>query len=251
MMPSEPLPPLPPLAAYIFTALAFLFFLALCFALQRKLSTKSKRYPGLLLPAFLFLGSLLRFYTLYIKGEVYEGILSLIIPNLATFYFIKVYMEERRKSKMEIEDIRFITLDSDEDLHSLFIKGGLEVGNEPIPSKFMRVLAFKEEEDYLAGASLGKRGEYLVVDSITVDERLRGRGIGQKLMKELLFDLPYEKDLYLMAKAPDFFKKLGFELIPMEECPPVFGCLNCDRLGVNCFPKPMILRRGKNLTIQD
>lgn len=246
----KPLPPLPPLAAYLFSALALLFFLVLSFTLQRKLSKKKKKYPGLLLPIFLFLASLLRFYTLYKMGELYQGFVNLIIPNLASVYFIKVYREERRKAKMKSEDMEFITLDSDKDLHSLFIRGGLEVGNEPIPSKFIRILALKEE-DYLAGASLGIRGEYLVVDSIAVDERLRGRGIGKKLMKELLFDLPYDKDLYLMAKAPGFFKSLGFEDLPLEQCPPVFGCLNCEKLGVDCFPQAMILRRGNKLNFED
>jgi amino-acid N-acetyltransferase len=148
---------------------------------------------------------------------------------------------------MKTDGNEFITLHSDKDLHPLFIREGLEVGNEPVSSRFIRILAYKKE-DYLAGASLGRRGEYLIVDSIAVDASLHGQGIGKRLMKELLHDLPYDEDLYLMAKAPGFFKKLGFEDLAIEQCPPVFGCLDCEKQGVTCFPQAMVLRRGRKLS---
>lgn len=152
---------------------------------------------------------------------------------------------------MKTKGIEFAPVKTHKDLHPLYKEEGLEIGNEPVETRFVRSLGYKKgrgkKGKYLAGASLGKRGDYLILDSIAVDKKLQGQGIGERLMNELLHDLPYGEDLYLIAKAHDFFEKLGFEDIPIEECPPVFGCLNCDRLDVDCFPKPMVLRKGKTL----
>lgn len=129
----------------------------------------------------------------------------------------------------------------------LFTKEGLEVGNEPVKSNFLKILVYEKEGTVLAAAALARRGESLVLDGIAVDRSLHGKGIGRKILEELLVDLPFDEDLYLVAKEPDFFHRLGFSFIEMKDLPPIFGCNNCDREGVECFPKAMVLPKGSKL----
>lgn len=138
-------------------------------------------------------------------------------------------------------EIRLVELEDDGPLHPLFLKEGIELGNEPVASDFIRILALKKGEVYLAGAGLARRGDYLIIDAIAVDKSFQGQGLGRKLMEELLSSPPTE-DLYLVAQVPEFFRKFGFEELTMEDCPKVFGCSHCDRQGVDCFPLCMVLR---------
>lgn len=242
-MPVEMLPPLPEKLGYIFSGLVLLFFLGLIVLNQRQLSGKRKKLPALLLPIFLLIISLVRFTSLYKRGEIYGALVNFIIPALIALYLLRIHLEEGRKKKT----IGFISLEGDKELHPLFIKEGIEIGNEPLASDFIKILAYKKDGDYLAGASLGRRGQYLVVDAIAVDSSLQGRGIGRALMEELLDQLPLEEDIFLMAQQPGFFRKLGFEDIALEDCPPVFGCSHCERAGVDCFPQAMVLKKGTSL----
>lgn len=139
-------------------------------------------------------------------------------------------------------EIRLIELEDTSSLESLFLQEGIELGNEPVASIFIKVLALKKGEKLLAGGALARRADYLVVDAIAVDSHYQGQGLGRWLMEELL-SLPREEDLYLVAQEPDFFRKFGFEELTMEACPKVFGCTGCDRWGQDCFPLCMVLRR--------
>ncbi|NLY73283.1 MAG: GNAT family N-acetyltransferase [Tissierellia bacterium] len=143
-------------------------------------------------------------------------------------------------------ELRLVELEDDSPLHSLYLKEGIELGNEPVLSDFIKVYALKRGEDYLAGAGLARRGGYLIIDAIAVDRDYQGQGLGRKLMKELL-NYPREEDLYLVAQVPEFFRKFGFEGLDMGKCPKVFGCSHCDRQGVDCFPLCMVLRKNASM----
>ena len=234
------LPPLPEKLAYIFSGLLLVFFLGLIVLNQRQLSGKRKKLPGLMLPVFILLLAVLRFTSLYKRGDIYGAFVNFALPALIALYLIKVHLDERRGAMKR----SFLRLEDDRPLHPLFLKEGIEIGNEPIASDFIKVLGYEVDGVYLAGASLGRRGDYLVVDAIAVDSSLQGQGIGRELMKELLQELPFDEDLYLMAQQPGFFKKLGFKEMDFDEAPRVFGCSDCERAGVDCFPKAMVLKEG-------
>ena len=45
--------------------------------------------------------------------------------------------------------------------------------------------------------------------------------------------------MYLVARAPEFFRKNGFVTIPREEAPNFFECLTCPQYGKTCHPEVM------------
>lgn len=99
-------------------------------------------------------------------------------------------------------------------------------------------------EDYLAaGCILAMReGEY-IIDGIAVDTPLRKTGIGKIMMDKAVEEVKNRggERIYLVAKAPDFFKKLGFVTIPPETAPNFFECGQCPQFKKTCFPEVMKL----------
>jgi N-acetylglutamate synthase-like GNAT family acetyltransferase len=49
------------------------------------------------------------------------------------------------------------------------------------------------------------------------------------------------KRIYLVARAPGFFRKSGFATIPRDSAPMFFECLTCPQYGVDCHPEVMLM----------
>lgn len=130
-----------------------------------------------------------------------------------------------------------------------FIENGLEFTEEDaeeVPTDIVKcweVTADDGGEQRLIGAFvLAKReGEY-INDGIAVDPEFRDANLGTELLKlglEETARLGGER-LYLVARAPGFFRKNGFETIPREDAPNFFECLTCPQYGVSCKPEVMV-----------
>ena len=99
------------------------------------------------------------------------------------------------------------------------------------------------DENHLVGAAvLAKRdGEY-IIDGIAVENVYRNLQIGEILLNKVTEVVKEEYDgreLYLVARAPGFFKKHGFETIDPENAPNFFECRTCDQYMKNCHPEVM------------
>ena len=95
----------------------------------------------------------------------------------------------------------------------------------------------------MAGCALAKRqGEY-IIDGIAVDKVLRKTGMGRILVNKVISEVKKlgGKRIYLVARAPGFFRKLGFEAIDPSEAPNFFECKQCPQYGVSCHPEVMKL----------
>lgn len=95
----------------------------------------------------------------------------------------------------------------------------------------------------IGGFVLAKRQGEFIVDGIAVDPAYRGAKIGKALL-----DLGISETLsrggsriFLVARAPGFFRKSGFVTVPREEAPNFFECLTCPQYGVDCHPEVMRL----------
>jgi N-acetylglutamate synthase-like GNAT family acetyltransferase len=98
----------------------------------------------------------------------------------------------------------------------------------------------------LAGVvSLDEDAGLPVVGWIAVDERYRGRRLGERLL------LTVEREarrrgvvtLWATARAPGFFLSMGYELAPGEEQDQLLaGCRDCPQHGTSCRPRAVCKR---------
>ena len=126
-----------------------------------------------------------------------------------------------------------------------FIENELEFTEEDaeeVPTDLVKCWQITDGGGRLVGAFVLARreGEY-ICDGIAIEEQLRGTGLGSELL-----DLGIEETarrgggrMYLVARAPEFFRKNGFVTVPREEAPNFFECLTCPQYGISCHPEVM------------
>lgn len=87
-----------------------------------------------------------------------------------------------------------------------------------------------------------RQGEF-IVDGIAVDPEYRKEKLGKALLDLGIAETRKRggKRIFLVARAPGFFRKSGFVTVPREEAPNFFECLTCPQYGVDCHPEVMRL----------
>ncbi len=130
-----------------------------------------------------------------------------------------------------------------------FIENELEFTEkdaEEVPTDIVKCWEVTADEDggqRLIGAFvLAKREGEFICDGIAVDSAFRGTDIGTKLMNIGLRATERfgGKRMYLVARAPEFFRKHGFKTVAREDAPNFFECLTCPQYGANCKPEVMV-----------
>ncbi|HHY13200.1 MAG TPA: GNAT family N-acetyltransferase [Thermoanaerobacterales bacterium] len=133
-------------------------------------------------------------------------------------------------------------------LEKLYIKHGIEVGNEPVRTENIKnwkvIVEQNGKEIVIGGITLGRRDIHYVVNGISIEPEYRKMKIGTDILDRLVKYVEEigVRELWLIAKAPGFFGKYGFEEKKMEESPQIFGCFNCDLYQKTCHPKAMVFR---------
>lgn len=132
-----------------------------------------------------------------------------------------------------------------EKLVPFFIENELEFTEEDaeeVPTDLVKCWEIVDADGRLVGGFVLalREGEY-ICDGIAIEEQLRGTGLGSELL-----DLGIEETakrggerMYLVARAPEFFRKNGFITVPREEAPNFFECLTCPQYGISCHPEVM------------
>lgn len=126
------------------------------------------------------------------------------------------------------------------------IENGLEFSEEaPVPANLVKCWQITDEDDEkLIGALVLARheGEF-IVDGIAIAAEYRRFQLGKTLL-----DYSIEETLkqgghrmFLVAKAPEFFRKQGFVTVPKEDAPDFVECLTCPQYGISCHPEVMRL----------
>lgn len=146
--------------------------------------------------------------------------------------------------------LRFMMKETDdfEALVLFFIENGLEYSEGEKASddllKCWKLVHGDESDEHLVGAvTLSKReGEY-IIDAVAVSKLFRKFKMGKILMEKAIKEVLERggKRIYIVAKVPEFFKKLGFEIIKREESPDFSECFHCDQFGNGCNPEVMKL----------
>ena len=130
-------------------------------------------------------------------------------------------------------------------LDSFFIENDLEYSEEhPVDTERIKMWEAVDEKGKLVGGLVLaiRQGEY-IIDGIAVDEKVRGMNVGAKLLALAVSESEKRgaKRIYLVAKAPEFFRHYGFVTVAREDAPEFFECLNCPQCGVSCHPEVMCL----------
>lgn len=154
-------------------------------------------------------------------------------------------MEQKNLAEM---DLIMSIADEDEyqQLMVFFKENHLEVdAEEAVPTDVIRTWKITPiGSDQLVGAiALSQRqGEY-IIDGIAVDEAYRKTNIGKTLLDEAISVVKQRggQRIYLVARAPGFFRKSGFATIPRDAAPMFFECLTCPQYGVDCHPEVMLM----------
>lgn len=133
-----------------------------------------------------------------------------------------------------------------EKLVPFFIENKLEFSDEdPVPTDLVKCWEIiKAPDELIGGFVLAKRQNEFIVDGIAIAEEYRSLKLGKELLYRGIEEVLKlgGRRIYLVARAPEFFRKHGFVTVPREEAPQFFECLTCPQYGTECHPEVMILQ---------
>ena len=132
-----------------------------------------------------------------------------------------------------------------EKLVPYFIENELEFTEEDaeeVPTDVVKCWQITDADGRLVGGFVLalREGEY-ICDGIAIDNSLRGTGLGSELLKLGLEETVKRggERMFLVARAPEFFRRNGFVTVPRQEAPNFFECLTCPQYGISCHPEVM------------
>lgn len=126
-----------------------------------------------------------------------------------------------------------------------FIENELEFTDEDaeeVPTDLVKCWEITDADGGLIGGFvLAKREGEFICDGIAVDSKWRKSNLGRELLELGLEEAVKEggERMYLVARAPEFFRRNGFVTVPREEAPNFFECLTCPQYGKTCHPEVM------------
>lgn len=130
-----------------------------------------------------------------------------------------------------------------------FMKNGLEFSSEDeedeVPEDIVKLYEVTDEDgDLIGGVCLAYRQNEYIIDGIAVEPEYRKSNIGRAMLDRALDDAASlgAENVYLVAKAPGFFRKRGFVTIPADEAPEFYECRTCPQFNKDCFPEIMKLK---------
>lgn len=131
------------------------------------------------------------------------------------------------------------------ELIPMYIEEGLEVNiDDPEPEGIIDCIEMINSDGKRIGCGTLTYidGEY-VIRCVAIKKEYQGQGLGSILVDKLIKKAEERdaKRVLLTAKVPDFYKKLGFIIIPREEAPFESDCINCHRFHNGCESEIMKL----------
>jgi len=146
--------------------------------------------------------------------------------------------------------LRFKMKETDdfEKLVPFFIENGLEYDEDEKASESLvqcwEIVHGDENDEHLVAAlALSERGGGYVIDAVAVSKLFRKFKMGKILVEKAIKEVLQRggRCIYIVAKVPGFFEKLGFKAITREEAPDFSECFSCEQFGNGCSPEVMKL----------
>lgn len=126
----------------------------------------------------------------------------------------------------------------------MYIEAGLEINiDDPKPEGIVLCLKMMDVDNLVGCATLTEiNGEY-IIKCVAINKEYQGKGLGSILVNKVIEKVKDRKGkrVLLTAKVPEFYKKLGFEIISREEAPYESDCINCHRFHNGCESEIMKL----------
>jgi len=139
--------------------------------------------------------------------------------------------------------MRMSQTDDYDRLVKFFVENELEFdGDEEVDTDIIKCYKVTVDGDKLAGAVvLAKREGRYIIDGLAVDQEYRKHKIGKIMLNKVIEQVKElgGSEVYLVARAPGFFKKNGFKAIDPAGAPNFFECKQCPQYNVNCHPEVM------------
>ncbi len=124
-----------------------------------------------------------------------------------------------------------------QEVRALCLESGLEDG--PFGEIALSVGAY--DEDHLVGcAVLESKGGKFAVEWLAVESGHRGRGLGSKLVARIEAEARSRGavKIWALARAPEFFKAIGYRTAADSEALPSTGsCSRCPQYLRGCNPE--------------
>lgn len=139
----------------------------------------------------------------------------------------------------EKQEYQVLLSDSYKEMIPMFIEEGLEIEpDSEVPEGLLTCLEVKDTEtgQRQGGASLVYDKDVFILKTVAVKKEFQGRGLGRLLVQRAEAEARKRgaQCLYLNAKVPEFYKKLGFEIIRRDDAPDISDCQNCHRYHNGC-----------------
>ena len=99
------------------------------------------------------------------------------------------------------------------------------------------------DERLIGGCVLALREGAFIIDGIAVEPEYRAHKLGKKLLELAVNEAKARggREIFLVARAPEFFRKQGFVTVPRAGAPTFFECFGCPQYNESCFPEVMRL----------
>lgn len=144
-----------------------------------------------------------------------------------------------------MSDLKIATTKDYDSLVPMFIANMLEFSEEePVPTDIVRCWQLTDDSGRLqGGAVLALREGSFIVDGIAVNEQYRSSGAGRQLLEHIISAVRQlgGSSIFLVARAPGFFRKSGFVTVDRADAPQFFECFTCPQYGKECRPEVMRL----------
>lgn len=116
-------------------------------------------------------------------------------------------------------------------------------GTGEIPDKAPKNGVIGEYGRLIGGFVLAKREGEFIVDGIAIAPEYRKLQLGKELLNRGIEEALKlgGKRIFLVARAPEFFRKQGFVTVERKDAPEFFECLTCPQYGIKCHPEVMRL----------
>lgn len=126
----------------------------------------------------------------------------------------------------------------------LFMRSDLEIEeDEFVRRQFLKgYKAENEKGEVIGGCALTVQEGHYIINGIAVDPEYRKTNIASELLSKTTADAKAlgAEEMILVARAPGFFRKNGYENVPDSQVPQgLFDCLQCPQYKTRCFPEIM------------